>query len=570
MISFTVVPLSGVPLLIAASGARREGGAAAVGAHFNGKIDRPVVYGRALDPVELASLERGVPPAAPAAAWDFGADFASDQVTDRGPNGLHGRAINLPTRAVTGHNWTGDETRFSLAPDQYAAIAFHDDDLEDAGWAVDFELLIPPDWPSAVYAARLRAGDFEDYLPFFVRPPAGAARAPIAFLAPTLTYIAYADEHIPTRSGRLESFGLSLEEFLAEGTAYEAAAFSYILEQRLHSLYDLHTGGDGVIYSSRLRPILNFRPKYNKPNLRFKHPHLLNCDLYLVDWLEVKGYDFEIITDEDLDAEGVELLRPYRVIVTGSHPEYWTGRMLGALESYLAAGGRLMYLGGNGFYWVASVDRQRPHAIEVRRGDSGSRPWTSEAGEFYHSTTGELGGLWRFRGKPPQQLVGVGTTAIGGLDRAVPYRRTSHDPRAAFIFAGVSDNLIGNFGLHMGGAAGWEIDRADLALGTPPHALVVASSVRHSDAYQHVIEENLGSSPRLGGTLHPLVRADMTYFEGPNGGAVFSVGSLSWCGSLSHNGYDNSVSRITGNVLTRFASGEPIPAPDPTLERGWK
>jgi N,N-dimethylformamidase len=48
------------------------------------------------------------------------------------------------------------------------------------------------------------------------------------------------------------------------------------------------------------------------------------------------------------------------------------------------------------------------------------------------------------------------------------------------------------------------------------------------------------------------VRADLTYLPYPNGGAVFSVGSCSWCGSLSTNGYDNDVSRITANVLDRF------------------
>ena len=29
------------------------------------------------------------------------------------------------------------------------------------------------------------------------------------------------------------------------------------------SLYDLHSDGSGVCYSSRLRPILNMRPKYS-------------------------------------------------------------------------------------------------------------------------------------------------------------------------------------------------------------------------------------------------------------------------------------------------------------------
>ena len=44
----------------------------------------------------------------------------------------------------------------------------------------------------------------------------------------------------------------------------------------------------------------------------------------------------------------------------------------------------------------------------------------------------------------------------------------------------------------------------------------------------------------------------MVYFEGPRGGAVFSVGSIAWCGCLSYNDCDNNVSRITENVLRRY------------------
>jgi N,N-dimethylformamidase len=47
----------------------------------------------------------------------------------------------------------------------------------------------------------------------------------------------------------------------------------------------------------------------------------------------------------------------------------------------------------------------------------------------------------------------------------------------------------------------------------------------------------------------------MVLFEHANGGAVFSVGSISWTGSLSANGYDNDVSRITEKVLRRFLEG---------------
>jgi N,N-dimethylformamidase len=129
----------------------------------------------------------------------------------------------------------------------------------------------------------------------------------------------------------------------------------------------------------------------------------------------------------------------------------------------------------------------------------------------------------------------------------------SLDPRAAFIFEGVAqDEVIGDFGLVMNSAAGDELDRYDTRLGSPRHALVLASSGDHSDFYQPVIEDFLQVTGRLKEIGKSNIHADMVYFETPNDGAVFSVGSICWCGSLSHNRYDNNVSRITENVLRKF------------------
>jgi len=44
----------------------------------------------------------------------------------------------------------------------------------------------------------------------------------------------------------------------------------------------------------------------------------------------------------------------------------------------------------------------------------------------------------------------------------------------------------------------------------------------------------------------------MTYFETARGGAVFSVGSINWIGSLTFNEAVNNVSKVTENVLRRF------------------
>ena len=106
-----------------------------------------------------------------------------------------------------------------------------------------------------------------------------------------------------------------------------------------------------------------------------------------------------------------------------------------------------------------------------------------------------------------------------------------------------------------------EIDRADPALGTPAHALVLGSTERHTDIYLMTPEDMLDPTPDMSGTQSELVRADLVFFETPNGGAVFSTGSIAWAGAMASNGYANEVARLTLNVLRRFASPEPFPAP---------
>jgi N,N-dimethylformamidase len=137
----------------------------------------------------------------------------------------------------------------------------------------------------------------------------------------------------------------------------------------------------------------------------------------------------------------------------------------------------------------------------------------------------------------------------------------SRDPRAAFVFEGVGQGIVGDFGMLQGGAAGYEIDRADPALGTPGHALVLASSEQHSNIYEVSASSFMDLVPSQDESAPQPLRADMVFFETPGGGAVFSVGSIAWCGSLAHDGYANDVARITGNVLRRFCDPAPFAMP---------
>ena len=94
-------------------------------------------------------------------------------------------------------------------------------------------------------------------------------------------------------------------------------------------------------------------------------------------------------------------------------------------------------------------------------------------------------------------------------------------------------------------------------LGTPPNALVLASSETHTNIYLVVCEEILINYPGISGQENDLVRADIVFYELASGGAVFATSSIAWGGSLSHNKYKNNVARMTENVLRRFI--EPTP-----------
>ena len=278
--------------------------------------------------------------------------------------------------------------------------------------------------------------------------------------------------------------------------------------------------------------------------------------MYLIEWLTSEGFEFDVITDWELHSEGVGALEGHAVVITGAHPEYYSAQMLDGLEAYRDAGGRLMYLGGNGFYWVTGVVTEEPLTVEIKRGFAGVTEWKSLPGESYLTSTSERGGLWRFRGRAPQRLVGIGMAAQGWGSSSPFYREPgSHDPEVDWIFAGIGDEPIGDHGRVMGGAAGDEIDRIDYALGTPPGAVLLASSRGHDRRYQRVMEEVAYILPdKHGGDVDPDVRGDIVYFKLPGGGEVFSAGSIAFSGALLHAHGDNPVARITRNVLTRFMS----------------
>ncbi|WP_051276847.1 N,N-dimethylformamidase beta subunit family domain-containing protein [Marmoricola sp. URHB0036] len=534
---------SDMPFRIGALAARSDSRLVATSA-FNGKIGGVQIQKRVSDGLESV------------ARWHFGRSERPDglllsEVVDDSPNGLDGRCVNGPVRGVTGPTFQGLVEDFRVAPDEYDAIHFHDDDIADADWPVALTFDVPEDLASGVYAFRLTADGRDHHVPFFVGP--GQRARDVAVLFPTGTYLAYANDRIAFEADSMEML-----------LGHTPIVHSGDLDLQDHpefgrSCYEIHNDGSGVIFSTARRPLITMQPRY-RASFMSEGPWGLPADLCIAHWLDEAGCEFDALTDETLDIEGYDLISRYRVIITGSHPEYMTRAELDALAEFTAAGGRLMYLGGNGFYATTSYDPENRHVVEVRRADGGTRPHQSPFAERRHTTSGESAGLWRNKGKAPERLVGVGMSAQG-FDRCTHYQRLedSFDARAAFIFEGIgATELLGDFGIIGGGAAGSEIDLYNPSLGTPPDTLVLATSGPLSDNYLLVAEELYEQLPGLGGTEQPSVRSDVVYAALDGGGGFFSVGSIAWTGSLSHNEYENNIARLTTNVLRRFRDAEPL------------
>jgi N,N-dimethylformamidase len=521
-------PAASGPIVFAAmgTGADRPG----FTGHFEGRLEAPALRGAGAE-----------------ARWDFGAGRNTVEVRDNGPLGLHGKAFNSPKRAVPGSRWSGEVHDFRTNPDHYGAIHFHSDDLYDAGWTPSLTVDLPVDLRSGFYALKLKREGPAYYAGFIVSPAPDQARAPVAVVASTVTYLAYSNYRARIRPGpsELSSGCLSTIDLVDV----------YLMDhpELGSSLYDVHPDGSGVSFVSTRRPLFNLRPTGRFWNFVI--------DIGLIHWLEAHGIDYEVISDHEIHEHGAAALAPYRAALTGSHPEYHSRRMLDAFEAFLDRGGRLMYLGGNGFYWAVSFDADQPGLMEMRRAEDGTRSWIEEPGAYHHQTTGELGGLWRRLGRPPNRLLGIGFIAQG-FDYGTAYRRTdgSRDPRVAFMFEGVQEEILGDHGAWGDGAVGLEVDCVSSGLGAPPHVLTVATSETLSNAYLMVNEEIGSNRQGIDGATSAAVRADMAFFETPAGGAVFSTGSIAFIGGLwkAGSGYDNALSRLVVNVVRRFADPRPF------------
>jgi N,N-dimethylformamidase len=182
-----------------------------------------------------------------------------------------------------------------------------------------------------------------------------------------------------------------------------------------------------------------------------------------------------------------------------------------------------MYLGGNGLNAeIVFLDdaTMRVNSHLPREG--------SELG-FHHPETGQyIESRFHRNVESEANLLGVVTTEAG-IMTAAPYKLIEEDH---WVFAGTglrNGDLFGTENQHercSGGASGHETDK--MSASSPANTVLLAK----------------GTNPEEGG-------AEMVVYDTASGGAVFSVGSITYPASLL---VDPDISRITANVLSRFMS----------------
>lgn len=241
----------------------------------------------------------------------------------------------------------------------------------------------------------------------------------------------------------------------------------------------------------------------------------------LLGWLEREGFDYDYYAEAQLH-DGTLPLDAYKILILSIHPEYWTREMYFAVKRWVfERGGRLMYLAGNGLN------------CEVIFQPDGSLRCLSHLNSLH----GELGGH-SDDGKTEYEsrmhrtleseasLLGVVCTAAG-LMTAAPYEVIDEKHWTLAGSSLRSGDLFGKDTLHErvpGGASGHETDKRSSS--SPANTELIAR----------------GINPDGGG-------AEVVHHQTASGGAVFSVGSMTWVPALFP---DPVIALITRNVIKKF------------------
>ncbi len=349
------------------------------------------------------------------------------------------------------------------------------------GWSSNFQFQVPPSWGSGIYAAECTDVVGRSFDIVFIVKPLPGQHGNFAILANTNTWNTY------NPWGGEDKY-----------SSPPATAVSY------------------------LRPNLGAAPFESGGG----PSHLGRAELWVDDWLSTTGYTFDTYTDIDMD-QGIPGLSDYKALIIHTHPEYWTLPERNNLEAYIAGGGSVLYLGGNGLFEQVVLS---PDGTTQTLFPGGQYPWRDPS--YFRNIIPH---------RPERNILGV-AYRYDNYATWAPFQvlQASHH-----LFAGTglsNGDLIGSSGINGGGASGWEMDTS--IPGNQPDSVIVSCygaddrGTPPGNIQLLARGTNTGSDGTFG--------ADMTYYTTPAGGFVFTAGSISFGGSLV---IDSALQQIVRNAL---------------------
>ena len=276
------------------------------------------------------------------------------------------------------------------------------------------------------------------------------------------------------------------------------------------------------------------------------HSHLVRPERYAEAWLAREGYPYEVITDHDLH-EDPGLLKAFRALMIVGHSEYWSDEARQGVLDFLAGGGHVLSLSGNTLFWRVTSTPDMT-VLESRKSvSSQDARWLSPErwGERWHGDDGGAGGPFPLLDRHSYHVIGLDT--IGMVDDGTP---TSFSPFTVLtpdhpLFHRPEEvplspeGTIGEQNLNGPRASGYEFDAVPEVNGYRteplPGLTLLASAIgqRNIEAFGHT--EDRGG--------------DIVIWERPEGGRVFSAGSIGLTGALA---VDPGLGALLRNVLADF------------------
>jgi hypothetical protein len=253
---------------------------------------------------------------------------------------------------------------------------------------------------------------------------------------------------------------------------------------------------------------------FNRPIVQGRGTHgVLLFEINFIKWAESQGYNLSYLTSVDIHANAALLLN-YKAYLSPGHDEYWSREMRDGVESALAQGVGLAFLGANACYWQIRLenDSQGNANRTITCYKVGSPVSNLYNDPFFLVDNSRVTCQWRQFpvSRPENKLVGI-----------------------------MYSSLLSNSGNDVANV-GWKVDSAASSSYLTGTGLVDGTTYGY-DLVGYEYDKQFPGGPSnlqiIGNTLVTDVNgvsdwSNTTVYVAPSGAIVFAAGATNWTGGL--------------------------------------